>query len=335
MMIHGETVLWNNPHAWLVLPVFALLIFAVVHHYWSLSRWFEQLAIPEYQSMLISGANPWLRRLRFLSFVAVLGCLFVALCRPQWGKVEEVILREGRDVVVLLDISRSMQAADLEPTRLDAAKLKLKLLLSKLNYERLALILFSGAAFVQAPLTVDYPAFMTFLDQVDTEIIASGTTAVDKALLRAIELFDSSLAGSSKIILLVTDGEDFSTHLDTVAKKVKEKDIRLVAYGVGSEGGAPIPRKDNAGRVVGFERDAQGKAYLSLLNVPHLKKISEDLSGKCVVATEDDSDLDQIVEYIMSVEKKKFEDRTVSSHEERYPLAVGAAAVLYAINALV
>lgn len=335
MTFYGEPIIWANPSAWFFVPFFVLLVAVVAYHYWALGNWFAKLASAQYRSTLISGTNPWLRQLRCVTFVATIVCLFIALCRPQWGKREEVVLREGRDVVVLLDISRSMQAADFEPTRLDAAKLKLKMLLSKLHYERLGLILFSGTAFVQAPLTVDYQAFMTFLDQVDTELIASGTTAVDKALTRAVELFDASQADANKIILLVTDGEDFSSNLDAVSKRVKEKDIRLIAYGIGSAGGAPIPRKDHTGRVVGFERDADGKAFLSMLNVPHLTKISEQLSGACIVATENDSDLDAIVAYISSVEKKQFEDRTVSTHEERYPWAVGAAAILYAINALV
>lgn len=334
MILYGEPLLWVNHSAWLFLPFFILCALVVVHHYWALGKFISKLASPERRSTFFTGAGFWTRLLRLVTFLATLTCLFFAVCRPQWGKREEVVMREGRDVVVLLDISRSMQAADMLPTRLDAAKLKLKMLLSKLHYERLGLILFSGSAFVQSPLTVDYQAFMTFLDQVDTELIASGTTAVDKALLRAVELFDSSKTDSNKIMLLVTDGEDFSSHFAPVAARVKEAHIRLVSYGIGSEDGAPIPRCDATGKVVGYEKDEKGEAFLSKLNVPHLRKISEDLSGICVVATDDDSDLDQIVEYISSVEKTHFEDRTVSSHDEQYPWAVGAAAIFYAINAL-
>ncbi len=335
MMIYGEPIVWANPGVWLVLPAFILLGLVVAYHYWALGRWLSKLAAPQFRSLLLSGANPWVRSFRMFTFFGVLLCLFVAVARPQWGKCEEVVLREGRDVVVLLDISRSMQASDMEPTRLDAAKFKLKMLLSKLNYERLGLILFSGSAFVQSPLTVDYQAFMTFLDQVDSELIASGTTAVDKALMRAVELFESSPAESNKIILLVTDGEDFSAHLSAVEKRVKDANIRLVSYGFGTPEGAPIPRKDSHGRVVGVEKEADGSIALSRLNVAHLRKISQALSGVCIEASADDSDLDEIVGYISSVEKTTFEDRTVSTHEERYPIAVAAAAVLYAINALV
>ena len=336
MTFAGEQIYWTYTTLWWALPMVGFFVVVATHHYVSAYRWVCSLVDPSRIKDFFSGASQLFYVLRWATFCVTFFFLCVALCRPQWGKTESVITRDGRDVIVLLDISRSMQASDILPSRLDAAKLKLKILLSKLTCERLGLILFSGSAFVQSPLTVDYHAFMGFLDQVDTELIASGTTAVDKALVKAVELFESgSSNSSSKIILLVTDGEDFSAHLDKVEARVKKANINVVALGVGSQDGAPIPLKDYSGRVVGYEKDHDGKPFLSKLNAEHLQKIVSNLGGTFIQYRESDADLDGVVAYIQSHEKQQFDERKVSFAEERYPIAVGCAALMYALHTLI
>lgn len=335
MMIAGESVFWATSNPWLYVPIFLSFLLIVIYQYANARSWMRQLTGPTFVDRFFVGASSQRFWLRGLTFGLALLSLFVAVCRPQWGKKEDVVVREGRDIVVLLDISRSMQAADLAPTRLEAAKLKLKMLLSRLTCERLGLVLFSGSAFVQSPLTIDYKAFSGYLDQVDSEIIASGTTAVDKALLKGLELFDAASQGSTKIMLLVTDGEDFSAHLEQVEARVKKAGVHVVAFGVGSEAGAPIPRKDHAGKVIGFEKDVEGKTVLSKCNMPYLGKIAEQLSGIAVATSSADEDLDAIIDYVQGKEKKQFDERSVSFAEERYPFAVAFAAIFYALNALI
>jgi len=335
MTIGSELVFWANQNPWLYAVAFALIACFVGYHYFSAHRKIQMLASGVLLARFFRGASGVRFILRWVTFAAALLFLFVAVCRPQWGKKEDVVVREGRDIVVLLDISRSMQASDLAPTRLEAAKLKLKMLLSKLSCERLALVLFSGSAFVQSPLTIDYHAFSSYLDQVDSEVIASGTTAVDKALLKGLDLFDASSASATKIMLLVTDGEDFSAHLEQVEARVKKAGVQVIALGVGSESGAPIPKKDANGRVVGFEQDAQGKTALSKCNMAYLENIASKLNGVAVQLSSLDEDLDTLVTHIQAQEKKQFDERSVSFAEERYPIAVGCAALFYAVNALI
>lgn len=335
MTIGSELVFWATANPWWYILFALMMSVFLALHYFSTRRWIATVVAEQFIDRFFVGASFARFVMRWVTFSVALLFLAVAVCRPQWGKKENVVVREGRDIVVLLDISRSMQAADIAPTRLEAAKLKLKMLLAKLSCERLGLILFSGSAFVQSPLTVDYQAFSGYLDQVDSEVIASGTTAVDKALLKGIDLFDAGSVGATKIMLLVTDGEDFSAHLEQVQERVKKAGVQVLALGVGSKAGAPIPRKDGAGRIIGFEQDSQGKTILSKCDMAYLEKIASTLNGVAVRATSLDQDLDALVAYIQTQEKKQFEERSVAFAEERYPIAVGCAALLYALNALI
>jgi len=336
MMFKGEPIIFAKLPLLPWIGFFGVLIFGVYFFQYTLfSRWIKLVENSFYRNKFLCGASAVKRISRMVTFVVAIIFLGLVLVRPQWGKKETSMLQEGRNVVVILDISRSMQGGDVLPTRLDFAKLKIKMMLSQLNCERMGLILFSGTAFIQSPLTVDYDAFISYLDQVDTEIIASGTTAIDKALLKSVDLFKSNADDSTKLILLVTDGEDFSSRLDEVSSKLKDLNIKLVALGVGSQEGAPIPCKDRVGRIVGYEKDAQGEMALSRLNIEHLAKVAEKLSGFCVQATDTDDDIDSIVKYIHGLEKKRFHDRKFSLNEERYSIAAAIFAFFYAINALI
>src|SRR5690606_8798990 len=194
-------------------------------------------------------------RIVFLSVVFIF--LFIALLRPQWNKTEERIMQEGRDLYIGLDISRSMLAVDCKPNRLVYAKNKIKKLLKKLSCERVGLILFSGTAFVQCPLTSDYSAFYLYLDAVDAELISSGTTALDQAIQQALRSFSTMPDRKSKLLVLFTDGEDFSHNLSGIKKEAVEENLSIFTIGIGSTEGAPVPVFDAYGYPVGHQKDVK------------------------------------------------------------------------------
>jgi len=258
--------------------------------------------------------------------------IFLALLQPQWNKKETTVTQEGRDLLIALDISRSMMARDLKPNRLEFTKLKIRNLLKKLDFERVGLILFSGSAFLQCPLTVDHAAFLMFLDQVDVETIASGTTAIDSALLKAIQVFGESSGRKNKLVVLATDGEDFSLNLQAVKQKAQEQNIKLFALGIGTPQGAPVPIIDASGNVSGHEVDEKGNIAITKLNEELLQKMCNDLNGNYFRSSYDDSDLDQLSTIIKNYEKEKFEDRKVSYYQDQYPWFLGFAWILLLIE---
>jgi len=275
-------------------------------------------------------AGPWTKRLfhnvsphkniikMVLTFVSIL-FLLLALLRPQWNKKEETVAQEGRDVFIALDISRSMLATDAQPDRLTVAKQKIKQLLQRLDAERVGLILFSGSAFVQCPLTADLSAFNLYLDQVDVETISSGSTVIEQALREALRAFNRVPDRKNKLLALFTDGEDFSSNLSSLKKEAQKENLRIFTIGVGTPEGAPIPLYDAAGKRAGHQQDEKGSIVITRLNEGILRTLAQDAGGVYIRMTPDDSDMRALVQQVHSFEKEKLEDKTFSHLEEQYP----------------
>lgn len=244
--------------------------------------------------------------------------LCIALLRPQWNKSEETVMQEGRDLYIGLDISRSMLAADNLPNRLARAKEKIKHLIKKLSCERVGLILFSGSAFVQCPLTSDYAAFYLYLDAVDAELISSGTTALDQAIRQALTSFASTPDRKNKLLVLFTDGEDFSHNLGDIKREALEENLSIFTIGVGTPEGAPVPVFDHHGKSIGHQRDAKGGVVISRLNEGILRTLSEDAGGKYIRATENDDDIALFVRAVHAFDKEELAEQKFSRYEDQY-----------------
>ncbi len=244
--------------------------------------------------------------------------LALALLRPSWEDAHEVVSQEGRDIIIALDISRSMLAQDMPPSRLEFAKKKIKDLVSRFKAERVCLMAFSGVPFIQCPFTTDVAAFLTFLDLIDVESISTGTTALDKALNKAVETFQEFPAKKHKIMVIFTDGEDFSPLSENTDEKIQNLGLSVFAVGVGTEQGAPIPLTDEQGKPAGHVKDEKGSIVITRLNEPLLKKIAAQTHAQYLRASADDSDIDQLVADIQHFEKEKFEDKMIATKQEKY-----------------
>jgi Ca-activated chloride channel family protein len=253
-----------------------------------------------------------------LLFISIL-FLLLALLKPQWNKKEEVVAQEGRDLFVALDISRSMLAEDVQPDRLTYAKQKIKDLVQRLDAERVGLILFSGSAFVQCPLTTDRSAFNLYLDQVDVETISSGSTALDQALREALRAFNRIPERKNKLMVIFTDGEDFSSNLSSLKQEAQKENLRIFTIGVGTPEGAPIPLYDTSGKRIGHQQDEKGSIVITRLNEGILRTLAHDAGGIYLRITNDDSDMKTLVQNVHTFEKEKLGDKTISQLEEQYP----------------
>ncbi len=261
----------------------------------------------------------------------ILGITFfcIALLQPQWNKKEEIIEQQGRDVLIALDVSRSMLAQDYNPTRLQYAKKKIMKLVSLLSSERVGLILFSGSAFVQCPLTHDIAAFSLFLQQVDAETISSGTTALDVAIKKSIDVFAAFPHRKNKLLLVFTDGEDFSSNLADVKHEAQKLGFHIFTVGIGTEQGAPIPIIDLEGNCIGHEQDSAGTIIMSRLNEGILRTLADDVGGTYVQATQDTSDIEIIVRQVEQFQKELLDDKKLTRLEEQYPWFIGAAFICF------
>ncbi len=310
-------ITWGAPHyIWAVILVFLAIAFFLYRQH-SVQAVIDALG-GKWQAVLVRNFQPIKQYFKFFLFMVGILCIFFALLRPQWSKRELIIQQEGRDILIALDISKSMLAQDCRPNRLEYAKKKIRLLLKQLDSERVGLLLFSGAAFVQCPLTNDYSAFHMFLDHVDVETISSGSTALDAAVQEGIHLFASTPKEKNKVLLMCTDGEDFSSQLAAVKKRAEAEGIRIFTMGFGTPEGAPIPLYDDEGSQSGHQKDRYGKVVISQRNDGILHALANDLGGIYVPASIDGSDLEQIIKKVHMIEKARFEDKKINQMEDRY-----------------
>ena len=263
-----------------------------------------------------------------------IGLLYLigAIARPQWGESEQTVSQEVRDILIALDISRSMLAKDTKPSRIEAAKAKIKELLSQLTAERVSLMVFSGVAVIQCPFTSDMSAFLNFLELADVEAISSGTTALDEALLKAMAMFKKVPGRKHRLMVLFTDGEDFSMNLSQVEKDAQELGLRIFTVGVGTPEGAPIPLYDMKGVQQGHQKDGKGNVVITRINEPLLAELAQKTGARYIRMIDTNKDIKELVSDVQRFEKEKFEDKTFAAKEERYRVFAGISVLLLVLE---
>ncbi len=324
-MTSSSIIHWAGFDRIVFLPLFLILIFFIIRNYRRILASVTQLTHVAHRTTIFAHFSPHRHLAKAILLCSGVIFIFLALLQPQWGKKEHVIMQEGRDVLILLDISRSMNAKDIKPTRLEFAKLKIRALLDKLACDRVGLIVFSGSAFVQCPLTADHAAFLMFLNHVDTEIVSSGTTALDTALTKALEVFGTAQGRKNKLAILLTDGEDFSCNLDTAKSNALNDNLHVFALGIGTKDGAPIPTFAPDGTQSGNETNEKGEIVLSRLGEETLNTLCSQIHGHYVPMTYDDGDIDTIATQVAHYEKEKFGYTKISMFEDQYPWLLGIA----------
>lgn len=234
----------------------------------------------------------------------------LALLQPQLGQRDEKVQRKGIDLVVAVDASRSMLARDVLPSRLERARLELGQLVDRLHGDRVGIVVFAGQAFVQCPLTSDYGAAKLFLRAIDPEAMPAQGTSVAGALETAGRMLRSADRGAkTKVVLLLTDGEDHEGDVDAAAEALAKDGVRVFALGVGSSDGTPVPMLDGDGNVRGYLRDRQGNPVVSKLDEGQLRRIAEATGGTYVAARGGDIGMGEVFAELERLEKTEFESR--------------------------
>ena len=243
--------------------------------------------------------------------------LIFALANPQIGTKVEEVKQVGIDVYILLDVSLSMKAEDIKPSRLEKAKHEISKLIQRLRGDRIGLVVFSGEAYVQFPLTTDYAAANLFLNAVDVSSVPQPGTAIGPAIELAIKSFPEK-DETKKAIVVITDGEDHQGDLNKIVDEAVDKDILIYAIGLGSPGGAPIPIRDASGKQIGYKEDRQGKSVITKLDEATLEDITQKGGGKYYRGTNNDDELDKIFRDLSKIEESEFGATKITNYEDRY-----------------
>lgn len=266
----------------------------------------------------------WKKNLRYLTLVLIV----LALARPQGVSVERDILKEGLDIMISMDCSGSMQAEDFKPfDRLAESKRVIKDFVEKRKNDRIGLVVFGNDAFTQCPLTLDHDMLSTLIDQITIGIAGDGT-AIGMGIATGLNRLKSSKS-HSKIMILMTDGENNSGEIDplSAAELAHELGVKVYTVGIGKIGGAPVPVMDPVyGKV--YARNPDGSLFLPQLDEETLKKIAEKTGGLYFRAT-DTATFKQIYDRIDSLEKTEIKSKQYPQYTEYFmPLLIAIAALL-------
>jgi Ca-activated chloride channel homolog len=257
-------------------------------------------------------------------WLAALVSLILALARPVWGQDVNTVEVEGVSVMIVLDVSKSMNAQDIVPSRLERAKLAINDLFNGLAGNELGMILFAGTAFVQFPLTLDTTSATTFLNAVSTDAITRQGTNINAALKLAIDSF-SDFTTSQQMIILVTDGENHEEDPLAAATLAAEQGITIHTIGYGGTEGAPIPIRDANGLEIGYQMDQVGNLVMSKLDEAPLRAIAERTGGTYQQAMSGGLEISNLIETIKQADAGNLGVRTESRGIERFGIFVALA----------
>jgi Ca-activated chloride channel family protein len=251
-----------------------------------------------------------------MALLAVVLLIF-AIANPQVGSKIEEVKQVGIDVYILLDVSLSMQAEDIKPSRLEKAKHEISKLIHKLRGDRIGLIIFSGDAFVQFPLTTDYAAANLFLSAVDVSSIPQPGTAIIPAVKLAMKSFKNE-EETKKAIVIITDGENHEGNVVKIAEDVASKGVSIFTIGLGSPTGAPIPIKNKSGVQIGYKKDRHGNTVLTKLDEITLKEIADAGDGNYYHGTNSEDELDKVYKDLSKFEQSEYGATKITQYEDRF-----------------
>ncbi|KAF0151498.1 MAG: von Willebrand factor type A [Ignavibacteria bacterium] len=255
--------------------------------------------------------------IKFGIFLFGLTLLIIAVANPQIGTKIEDVKQVGIDVYILLDVSKSMAAEDIKPSRLEKARFEIAKLIQKLEGDRIGLIVFSGQAFVQFPLTSDYAAANLFLNAVDFNSVPQPGTNIGASLELALKSFRYD-DGTKKAIVIITDGEDHGGNIDGALSEADSKEVAVYAIGFGSQSGTPIPVYNESGTQIGYKKDNQGQIVLTKLDEETLKSIANKGNGKYYRGSNTEDELDKIYIDLAKIQETEYGSKKVTEFEDRF-----------------
>lgn len=276
-----------------------------------------------------------LSRKKFKEYCYLSACFFalLALAAPQWGVELAPVAKFAGNVVIAVDTSNSMLARDLKPSRIDNSKLMLKSLVEKFIEFRIGIVAFSGAAFVQCPLTSDTEALKYFISSLRAGMLPHPGTDIPAAITKSVELV-SKISGD-KILVLLTDGEDHSGNMDFALGYALKNSVRIFAVGIGDPAGELIPVLDAGGNVSDYKKDRDGKTVVTKLNESLLIKIARSTGGQYIHYNNPEAVSDEIHKAVENIKLAKTAGKSMSRYKNRYQIPLFMALLLFLIEFMI
>ena len=269
--------------------------------------------------------------IKFILRVTFFTLLIISLLGPNFGIKEEKVEVVGKDIMIAVDLSESMNANDIQPSRIEKVKFEIKKIVDEFSGDRIGIIMFSGEAFVQCPLTYDKNALNLFVETLNTGLVPNSGTDFGPPLELGLSKLQDENSGDndfkSKIIILFSDGEDFGEDTDQSIEKIKENSLKLFSVGIGTDEGTKI--LDDFGN---FKKDNEGNDVITKLNSSSLRETADKTGGKYYEISKNKNEINQMITEIKNIKGDVIDQQTSNISENKYFYFLLSALVLVAID---
>lgn len=269
--------------------------------------------------------------IKFILRVTFFTLLIISLLGPNFGIKEEKVEVVGKDIMIAVDLSESMNANDIQPSRIEKVKFEIKKIVDEFSGDRIGIIMFSGEAFVQCPLTYDKNALNLFVETLNTGLVPNSGTDFGPPLELGLSKLQDENSGDndfkSKIIILFSDGEDFGEDTDQSIEKIKENSLKLFSVGIGTDEGSKI--LDDFGN---FKKDNEGNDVITKLNSSSLRETADKTGGKYYEISKNKNEINQMITEIKNIKGDIIDQQTSNISENKYFYFLLSALVLVAID---
>jgi Ca-activated chloride channel family protein len=330
-MEEATVMRFENPQAFQLLWLIPIVLIA--------SFAFERRARKQLQKALGEKLLPFLssstsqskRMVKLFLRLGALACFILALARPQMGQSKQEVKAQGVEMVIAFDVSTSMLAEDVKPSRLEHAKSEVMKLLDLLSGDKVGLVAFAGSSTLISPLTNDKNGLKMFVESLSTESVENQGTDFKRALEESRTAFERGGTESdenlkvSRVVLLISDGEDQEEGAMEIARKFASDGVRIFAIAFGTERGAPIPLRDERGFLKGYKRDRKGQNVMSVVHGDFLKSLAETTHGTFHHATYGGPEAQMVRDDLDKLQKAEFASSLATNYDEKFqiPLAIG------------
>lgn len=305
---------------WLLLILLGMLLVFLWTQLWKkrTKRKFSDLTLLE---RLSPDQSAFKSVLKFITLSLSFICLIIALVNPKIGTSLQTVKREGVDIVFAIDVSKSMLAEDIAPSRLEKAKQLTTQIINNLVSDRVGIIAYAAKAVPQLPITTDYSSAKMFLQNLNTDMLSSQGTAIDEAIQLSRSYYNDE-EQTNRVLVIISDGEDHNDLSLEVAEAAAEEGIKIFTIGVGTEKGGPIPLKRN-GIVMSYKKDQNGATVITKLNTNTLSEIAKEANGTYVDGKNTNDVIETIGDILNKMDKKEFEAKEFAEFEDQFQCFLG------------
>lgn len=311
----------------IIIPILVLVYLYIQFWKRKKQREFGDLDLVKKLSPQKSNFKP---ALKFTMVLLALAALIIGLVNPKIGTKMETVKREGIDIVFAVDVSKSMLAEDVAPSRLEKSKQIVSQIINNLGSDRIGIVAYAGNAFPVLPITTDYSVAKMFLQSMNTEMVSSLGTSLDEAIKLSETYYDKK-GKTNKLLILISDGEDHGEGAEDAAEEANKAGIKIITIGVGTEKGGPIPLKRN-GIVESFKRDNEGEVVVTKLNQQSLQEIAKATKGGYVYGSNTKEVVDYVKKALDNIEKTEFEATQMADFQSQFQWFLGFAFLLLFVD---